>query len=55
MTPGLIRDLLLIATESNKWPRLKHLRDESIETITPVYVTNTKEENANGDPQLRSQ
>jgi len=67
MTPRLIRDLLLIAAETNKWPRLKHLREESlaaleaahvstIETITPVYVTNNgkDEENANDDLQSRS-
>jgi hypothetical protein len=44
-----IRDLLEIASEANRWPRLKHLRDEAlreleaahlstVETILPVMV-----------------
>jgi hypothetical protein len=49
MKPRLIRDLLEIASEANRWPRLKHLRDEAlreleaahlstVETILPVMV-----------------
>jgi hypothetical protein len=54
-----IRDLLEIASEANRWPRLKHLRDEAlaeleaahlstVETILPVMIvdriTDGKEE-----------
>jgi hypothetical protein len=60
-----IESLLNIASMANRWPRLAHIRDaalkelemshlSTVETITPVYVTNGKnEESANDDPQSR--
>ena len=30
MTPRMVETLLRIASESNRWPRLKHLRDEAL-------------------------
>jgi len=56
-----IESLLNIASMANRWPRLAHIRDaalkelelahlSTVETITPVFVTNGKnEENANDD------
>jgi hypothetical protein len=38
MTPRLIRDLLAIASEANRWPRLKHLRDEALRELEAAHL-----------------
>jgi hypothetical protein len=59
MNTKQIVELITIATETNKWPQLWHLRDaalkelesaylSTVETIQPVMVVNGKEETKHG-------
>jgi hypothetical protein len=38
MTPKLVETLLNIASESNRWPRLKHLRDEALQELESAHL-----------------
>jgi hypothetical protein len=57
-----IRDLLEIASEANRWPRLKHLRDEAlaeleaahlstVETILPVMIVDRFTDGKDGEAE----
>jgi hypothetical protein len=59
-----IRDLLEIASEANRWPRLKHLRDaalaeleaahlSTVESITPICIVDINGE-AKAEPRAAS-
>jgi hypothetical protein len=39
MNSRTIRDLLLIASEANRWPRLKHLRDEALRELEAAHLS----------------
>jgi hypothetical protein len=65
MNTRLIRDLLEIASEANRWPRLKHLRDEAlrelesahlstVETILPVMIVDRFTDGKEAEPRSTS-
>lgn len=39
MNTRTIRDLLLIASEANRWPRLKHIRDEALRELEQAHLS----------------
>jgi len=39
MTPRMVETLLRIASESNRWPRLKHLRDEALRELEAAHLS----------------
>jgi len=39
MTPRMIQMLLSIASEANRWPRLKHLREEALRELEIAHLS----------------